>query len=449
MTYKILLIEDEEYQAEALSGFLEKNEFQVDWSSSFKSALELLTNKDYDVIISDYRLKDGTGENILDFLAQEKIKIPIIMITAFGNIDLAVRLMSKGAYSFLEKPINLNNLKEVIIKCVNNYQVIKENEILKKQLQDKAGLGNIIYQSKKMENILSLSKKAALTDVTVLITGESGTGKELIARFIHENSKRSKSPLISVNCSALSLTLLESELFGHVKGAFTGAEKSRMGRFEQANKGTLFLDEIGEISPEIQVKLLRVLQEKKIERVGGNQTISVDIRLIAATNKDLLMQIQEKAFREDLYYRLNVFHIQVPPLRDRLEDVPVLVEHFINEFNFTHGKKIEKISNEGLEKLLNYNFPGNIRELRNIIERAFIICDEEELSEDSILIQSNSEKNVIEGKTLPEKIEALEKIEMISALKRENGNQTKAARNLGISERVLRYKMNKYSLLNN
>ncbi len=444
MKKNILLVEDEIYQAEPLIGFLTKNGYNVKNTQTISNSINEIKNKNYDLIISDYRLKDGNSEEILNFLRKNNIKTPLIVITAFGNIQLAVTMMQKGAFTFIEKPINLSNLLENIKKAIEHKRLIQENEILKENIKE----DKIIYKSHIMEQILKLAKKSAQTSTTVLITGENGTGKELIAKFIHNNSNRKHLPMVTVNCSALSSSLLESELFGHVKGAFTGANTTRIGRFEQANGSTIFLDEIGEISPEIQIKLLRVLQEKQIERVGSNTPINVDIRIIAATNKDLLQLIKENKFREDLYYRLNVINIHLPPLRERKEDIPELVNFFINKFNSIHNKKINTITDKALEKLINYNFPGNIRELQNIIERSFIITDKNYIDENDIILtnQVNNAIEIEDNLPLAEKLQQIEKTEIIKTLSRFNGNQTKTANFLGLSERVLRYKLKKYNI---
>ncbi len=447
MSQTLLLIEDEKFQADILIGFLEKNDWKVQWAPSQKTALAMIEKEPFELIVSDYRLQDGSGEEVLEHLQTLQNAPPFILVTAFGNIELAVRMMQKGAYTFIEKPINLNNLLENIKRAGEKKRLQEENRILKADLK-KMGSSPIIHQSRLMVDLLKLAGRAAETDATIIIYGESGTGKELLARYIHEQSKRNAKNMVNVNCAALSPTLLESELFGHVKGAFTGADTHRMGRFEQAHQGTLFLDEIGEISPEIQVKLLRVLQEKIIERVGSNQPVNVDIRLITATNRNLEEMIRQGAFRSDLFFRLNVFNIEIPPLRNHTDDIIPLTQHFIQRFARQYRRPLEGISDSALQKLMNYSFPGNIRELQNIIERSIITADGIQIKEDDILIKNARPvpADTTEGLMLEEKVAQLEKNEILLALRGHPGNQTRAANALGITERVLRYKLQKYHI---
>lgn len=450
MQEKIMVVEDEIYQAEVLTGFLQLNKYEAVWVKGVQEAQEQLQHQIVDLVLSDFRLNDGNGEAVLDWLKKENKTVPFILMTAFGNIDLAVRMMQKGAFTFLEKPINLSSLLANVKKAIQQKNLLQENILLKENLK-KYGEQEIVYHSRIMHEITELAYKAAKTNTTILITGDSGTGKELIARFIHQNSERYVKPLVIVNCAALSPTLLESELFGHVKGSFTGADTTRIGRFEQAHQGTLFLDEIGEIAPELQIKLLRVLQEKIIEKVGSNKSTRVDIRLLTATNKNLLDLISKGIFREDLYYRLNVFEIHLPPLRERKEDIPEIVTAFISRYNREHNAKIEGIIPEALDKLLDYDFPGNIRELENIIQRAFIVSNGSYLTAGDIFIQSRSSHEsdsytFNQHVSLNTKIETIEKNEIIKALAQSHGNQTQAALHLELSERVLRYKIGKYSI---
>ncbi len=447
MQEKIMLVEDEAFQAEVLTGFLKRNHYEVVWAKGVKEARQEIQHQILDLVLSDFRLNDGNGEEVLEELKKDHPGLPFILMTAYGNIDLAVRMMQKGAYTFLEKPINLPGLLENVKKAIQQKNILRENMLLKENLKRYRD-HEIVYRSRSMQAIMELAAKAAKTPASILITGESGTGKELIARFIHRHSEREAKPLVSVNCAALSPTLLESELFGHVKGAYTGADSNRTGRFEQAHQSTLFLDEIGEIAPELQVKLLRVLQERTIERVGNNQPIRVDIRLITATNQHLPDRIAQGLFREDLYYRLNVFEIHLPPLRERREDIPEIVEAFIRRYNTEHHARIEGIRPMALAKLMDYDFPGNIRELENIIQRAFIISDGRHLEPDAIAIQSRPPVAGFSGSNRPlaEQVEDLEKKEIIKALTRSQGNQSQAAVQLGLTERVLRYKIAKYEI---
>jgi two-component system NtrC family response regulator len=376
----------------------------------------------------------------------------VILITAYGSIASAVEAMKAGAYDYLTKPIELEELVHLIGRIAERQRLLAEVRELRTQLRDRFRFEGIIGESGKMQEVLSLVARVAPTPATVLIRGESGTGKELIAKAIHYNSPRRDQRFLKVNMAALPETLLESELFGHEKGAFTGATARRIGRFEAAHAGTLLLDEIGDLPAALQVKLMRVLQEREIERVGSHQPIPVDIRILAATNQDLERAVRERRFREDLYYRLNVFPIVLPPLRERRDDLPLLIEFLLKKFATRLGKRIATVSRETMDALLKYDYPGNVRELENILERAIILARHEAIYvEDLPLHLRETAPEAMEAPdtghaTLPEVLGAIERQMLLRALERHDGVQTRAAAELGISERVLRYKVHKHGL---
>jgi two-component system NtrC family response regulator len=377
----------------------------------------------------------------------------VVILTAYATVGTAVAAMKEGAYDYLTKPIELDELLLLIQRVGREIGLSRENRELKEQLREKFKVDFIVSISRRMEEALNLVKRVAQSPATVLILGESGTGKELIARAIHYSSLRKEKPFVKVNCAALPENLLESELFGHEKGAFTGAVGRRVGRFEQADQGTIFLDEIGDLSPALQSKLLRILQEKEFERVGSSQTIKVDVRFISATNRNLEEAIQKGTFREDLYYRFNVVTITLPPLRERKEDIPPLVEHFLKKYSRENNKAVVSVTKEAKDLLMNYNYPGNIRELENIIERAVVLCRGDTITKQDLPlnlqeseVEESLERARKSGRNLPETLEEIERHRIAQALQKSGGVQTKAAEELGISERVLRYKMKKYKI---
>jgi two-component system NtrC family response regulator len=450
----LLIIDDEKNQLELLSGYLKKKGAGVFSASSGNEGIEIVKNKSIDIIISDFKMPDKTGLEVLKEIKKLNPEIDFIIVTAFGTVDNAVQAIQNGAYDYIQKPIDLDVLDLTLNRLVEHKSLKSENELLKEQLKEKNKISSIISNSPKMEEVLSISSRAAESKATVLISGENGTGKEILARVIHYISQRKDKPFIAVNIPALSENLLESELFGHEKGSFTGADKLRKGRFELADKGTIFLDEIGDISPATQVKLLRVLQEQQIERVGGTEPINIDVRIIAATNQNLEKKIKEGAFREDLYYRLNIIPVHIPPLRERREDIMPLVEFFIEKYSEENNKPKFEISREAADLLLKYNYPGNVRELENIIERGVV------LARGNIITKADLPMNVRGFKTeeligssavsqsLIEHVENLEKRLIYDALSNSGGNQTKAGKLLGITERNLRYKIKKYGIKN-
>jgi DNA-binding NtrC family response regulator len=374
---KILVVDDEQTLRAALFRIFTRRDYQVITTGNIKEAESVITsNSELELAIVDVKLPDGDGIELLSTLKQKYGNIPIIVLTGFASIDVAVKATKKGAFHFMTKPFNIEELISIVDKALSHKKLVFENSELKNQLQSKYRFDNIVGQSAPIQSVLSMIEKVADTDSTILVTGESGTGKELIAKAIHYNSTRGDKAFVPINCGAIPSELLESELFGHVKGAFTGAISNRQGRFELANKGTLFLDEIGDLSPSLQVKLLRVLQEKKFEPVGSAKTIESDVRIVAATNVDLAKAVKEGNFREDLFYRLNVIPMKIPALRERKDDIPLLLNHFIQRFNKNKHINITGIHPMALDKLMNYNWPGNIRELENFIERVSILRKE-------------------------------------------------------------------------
>jgi two-component system NtrC family response regulator len=449
---KILIAEDEKTQRDLLEGFLKKEGFSVESAASGREALDKLERDFFDIILLDYKMPELDGLQTLREVRRLYPDLPVVMMTAYGTVETAVASMKEGALDYLTKPIDLDELLLIFHKVIERSQLIQENKALKSQLQERYTFSNIIYGSPKMEEVIGLVGRVAPSQATILIRGESGTGKELIANAIHFASPRSQMPLIKVNCSAIPETLLESELFGHEKGSFTGATQLRIGRFEEANGGTLFLDEIADLSPGTQVKLLRILQEKEFQRLGSNQTLKTDVRVMAATNQNLEEAMKKGLFREDLYYRLNVITIPLPPLRERREDIPVLIDYFLKKYSKMNQKSISDISKEARSLLLRHSYPGNVRELENLIERAVVLCRGEVITTQDLPfhLQEGRSEGIWETsrtqKSLPESLEEIEKDLIIKALHQHQGVQTRAAESLGISERVLRYKIKKYGI---
>jgi len=435
---KILLIEDEESVVKIIQKILSEKGFHVDVAKTKKEALNQIYKNQYDIILSDYSLPDGTGIEILEKFRKQDTLTPFIIITAYGSINGAVEAMKKGASHYLPKPIDFDNL----IKIISFYIDKTEGSI------DTENFYGIIGKSQKMKELFKEISIVSKSDSTVLIEGESGTGKERVAKAIHKLSKRSDQPFIAINCSAIPLELFENELFGHEKGAYTGASGREIGKIELAKEGTLFLDEIGELPPLPQAKLLRVLQEKEFFRVGGTELVPVGCRFIAATNKNLEEMVEEGTFREDLFYRINVVHIKIPPLRERKEDIPLLAEYFLEKFSKLDGKEIYSIDKDAIDTLIEYDWPGNVRELENAIERAVVMCQEgiikvEHLPPRILKRKKSPKTDVLETTNLIE----LEKKVIKKVLEEVNWNQTKAAEKLGISRKQLRTKMKNFGLL--
>jgi len=446
----ILVIDDEEPQREALAGHLKKQGYEVLTADSGQAGIDLLRGQAVDLILTDYRMPDVDGMRVLLEARRINPEVEVVMITAFGSVEGAVKAMSEGAFRYIEKPVDLDELDRMVEMALESHYRTSENRVLKAQAEEAVGFEGMISGDPAMEQALNVAARVAPSQATVLILGESGTGKELIARAIHAASPRSRGPFVPVNCGALNENLIESELFGHERGAFTGADQLRKGRFEQADGGTLFVDEVADVPLAAQVKLLRVLQERTFERVGGNTSVDVDVRLISATNRDLAGMVKEAAFREDLYYRLNVVTVQIPPLRDRREDIPLLVEHFLARYSRENVKQIQGVSREAMDSLMRYAYPGNVRELQNIVERAVV------MARGDLVTRSDLPSGLAgggdagagghEAQPLPDRVSALEIREIRRVMKEANHVQRRAAALLGITERNLRYKLRKYGL---
>lgn len=452
MELTVLIVDDESSQRIVLSGFLKEKGFSVLEAASGAEALEIIRNSPVDIVISDYKMPEMTGVELLSKSRQINPEIAFIIVTAFGTIENAVEAMKLGAYDYLTKPIDLDEL-EIVLKRINERQkLISENRFLREQLSEKYNFSGLIARSPRMEEVINLAGRVAKSKATVLIRGESGTGKEVLAKAIHYASPRANKPFVAVNCAALNENLLESEMFGHEKGAFTGADRQRKGRFEVADGGTLFLDEVGDLPLQTQIKLLRVLQESQFERVGGNVPITVDVRVITATNRPLEKLIAEGNFREDLFYRINVVTLSIPPLRERKEDIPELLDYFVRKYLPESGKSNATFSKEALNILMKYDYPGNIRELENIVQHALIISREEVITTEDLpiaksnLLQTENDETITTHKSMPEQVEAFEKKLVLNALSQTKGNQLQAAKLLGISERNLRYKLEKWGM---
>ena len=452
MKFNILIIDDEKNIREGLSASLEMEGYNTVLAENGKEGLELFAKGDIDLVITDLRMPQVTGEEVLEKIISGSPGIPVIVLTGHGSIDTAVEAMRKGAYDFLTKPLNLDRLTLIVKRALQGRELTLQHRLLQEELQELQGkkvFESIIGKSSQMQKVFDMIKRVADSKASVLITGESGVGKELIANAIHNLSSRKDKPMIRVHCAALTETLLESELFGHEKGAFSGAVARKRGRFELANGGTIFLDEIGEINQNVQIKLLRVLQEKKFERVGGEETIEVDVRVVAATNKNLLEEIKNGNFREDLYYRLNVVHIEVPPLRERKEDIPLLVAEFIKTYAKENSKEIEGLDNKTRSILYNFDWPGNIRQLKNCIESAVVMCQGKIITVDDLppgIVSSNENETIKIPLGIP--MEEAEKIIITENLAYFKGNKSKTADVLQIGRKTLHRKLEDMALQN-
>ncbi len=449
---RILIMDDEEQERSRIEMFLAQRKYDVLGVGSVAEAIEAIKRERFDLFLTDCNIPGVDALRTSGEARKLNPDMAVIIMTAFGTIETAVKAIKAGAYDYLPKPIDLEQLTLLIERISERQNLIRENTELKEQLRERYKFDEIVSTSHAMEEALNLAGRVATSNATVLLRGESGTGKELVAKAIHYHSPRANFPLIKVNCAALPETLLESELFGHEKGAFTGAASKRIGRFEAADTGTIFLDEIGELTPGMQVKLLRVLQEREFERIGGNQTIKVDVRVITATNRDIETDIREGKFREDLYYRLNVVSVVIPPLRDRKEDIPALMEHFIKKYSEENKKAISGVATEARDLLMRYGYPGNVRELENIIERAVVLAKRGTISTADLPLHLRGAKNDDKVPVAPlkgqlnETLDTVERGLILDALKESDGIQTRAAERLGISERVLRYKLKKYKI---
>ena len=450
----ILIVDDEKNYLLVMETLLTGAGYEVLTVDSGEEALEQIRRNDLDLIITDMKMPRMSGIELMEQLKQVYADLPVIMMTAYGTVEKAVEAMKKGAFDYILKPFKNEELLLTIRKALELRHLLTENRRLKHDLEQRYRFENIVGNSKAMQSIFAMVEKVAQTRATVLIAGESGTGKELIARAVHHRSPRNTGPFISVNCGALTETLLESELFGHEKGAFTNALAMRKGRFELAEAGTLFLDEVAEMSPALQVKLLRVLQEMEFERVGGNKTIRVDVRVVAASNRDLKTEVEAGNFREDLFYRLNVVHMEMPPLRQRTEDIPLLVAHFMQKYAGANNREGVRLEPEVMKILLRYPWPGNVRELENVIERAVILCSNNTITAADLPpnvaeapeMEFNIDSLVPSHIPLPEALEKIEEMMIRRALNQSGYVQVRAAEFLGITKSLLQYKLKKYQI---
>jgi len=451
----ILLIDDEAAILANLSEFLRTKGWGVDTASDGAAGISTLEKQDYDLVITDLKMPGLDGMDVLKFLQKNSPESICIILTGYGTIKNAVEAIRSGAFDYLTKPVKLEEISISIQRALEHRNLKRENINLRKQLKKKYRFENIIGDHDKMQKVFETIEKVADTDSTILILGESGTGKELVAKAIHHNSSRREGPFVPVNCAAIPGELLESELFGHEKGAFTNAIRTRIGRFELANAGTLFLDEIGDMNPNLQSKLLRVLQERQFERIGGVKTIKTDIRVIAATHQDLKKAVGQDKFREDLYYRLNVIPIRIPPLRERRSDVPLLVHYFLNHFSKTKKKKLTGITDEAMQRLMEYDWPGNVRELENAIERIFILSGNEMISPEDLpekfqALPEMDHPPVIQipdaGISLDTAMNEFERKLILEALNRTGWVKNKAAQLLQMNRTTLIEKMKRQNL---
>lgn len=446
--FSILLIDDEVSQLQSLKSFLSKRNYDVFTAESGEEGFQIASDNLIDIVLTDFNMPGWDGAKVLSSMKNLNPQIDVVIMTAYGTIESAVALLKSGAYHFLTKPIDLGELENILSKIKERKFLLSENKKLKEQLVDKFRFEQIVSQSRLMENVLNTVGRVADTKTTVLIRGESGTGKELIAKAIHFASGRREKPFVTVNVASLSENLMESELFGHEKGSFTGAINRRIGRFEEANGGTIFIDEVGDIPLPVQVKILRTIQFGEFQRIGSNVNEKTDVRIIAATHRNLEEMIKSGDFREDLYYRLNVVDVQLPPLRHRKEDIPLLCDYFIHKPAVNSSKEIKGITRQGLDYLMKYNFPGNIRELENIVERACVLTRNEYIDIEDLPVYDNIgiEKSKLLDplnfdNSYEEKMKAFEYTLIQEALQLNNGNKSAAARFLGIGERHLRSRL--------
>ena len=445
--FRILVVDDEPTQLELVGGFLRRQGFEVVEAASGRAAVARLKEEPFDLVLTDQRMPDLSGLDVLEAVRAASPDTAVVIMTAYGTIVTAVSAVKAGAADYLAKPLNLDELLHRIHQIQDRRRLLTENRELRAALAERHRVEGIIGESGAMQEVLSVVRRVAPSDATVLIRGESGTGKELIAKAIHYASPRAARALVKVNCAALAENLLEAELFGHEKGAFTGAVAARKGRFELADGGSLFLDEIGDLPPHLQVKLLRVLQEREFERVGSSRPVKVDVRLLAATHRNLEALVRDGRFRDDLYYRINVVTIQLPPLRERREDLLLLVDHFLRVFADKNGKGIRGLTREARAALLRYDYPGNVRELENLIERAVVLTRDDVIGLTDLPLTLDAQAAEAESGTgLVAAVEGLERRMIREALAKAEGIQTRAAELLGIGERVLRYKLKKYGL---
>lgn len=451
----ILIVDDEKNYPPVLSAVLEEEGFETLTANSGQNALEILENSEVDLVLADMKMPKMDGIQLLERIKARDSNLPVIMMTGHGTVEKAVEAMQKGALNYILKPFDNRRLIIYVNKAIELYRMVKENRQLRNTVKFRYSFGNIIGKSKAMQEVFEIIRKVAPASATVLIEGESGTGKDLVAKSIHFNSPRQNKPFVAVNCSALVESLLESELFGHEKGAFTGAVAMKKGRFERADGGTLFLDEIGELSPALQVKLLRVLEDNVFERVGGIKQIAVDIRLVAATNKILKQEVQKGTFREDLFYRLNVVHLEIPPLRDRKDDIRLLTEHFMEKYagERRSGTPVKGVEQKVEQLFFDYHWPGNVRELENAIERAMVLCPDDTISQSCLpkdfvdnIYNTLHIEGIPVGAGLNDTLADVEEKMIIRAMQMSNNVQSHAAELLGIGKSGLNQKIKKLKL---
>jgi len=456
MSQKILIVDDEKKICNILTQILSEEGYTVRAVGSGEEAIKVVGSFDSELILMDQNMPGMNGIEAMTHIKEKRPDMPIIILTAYGSIPLAVEAIKKGAYDYISKPFDNEELLIIIRRALEHSRLTEEISHLKKQLQEKYSFKNIISVSSKMRNVFERMQRICETNATVLIQGESGTGKELIVKAIHYHGQRREKPLVAINCGAIPINLLESEFFGHEKGAFTDAKERKIGKFEQADGGTLFLDEVGELPLDAQVKLLRVLDERKINRIGGRKSIPVDVRFIVATNKDLQEEVKKGTFRLDLFYRLNIFTITVPPMRERKEDIPLLVEHFIDKYNKQLGLKIKSISKSAMSNLQDYNWPGNVRDLENAVQSAMIVAQDEIIQSENVPLrirgypeltdETDLKKTGLEEYTKQLSMK-IEKELILKTLEECHNNRTNTANLLKISRKTLFNKMKNYGLL--
>jgi len=453
---RILIVDDEESFRHMLSVILIKEGYEVETSANGEEGLQKAGTSSFDQILCDIRMPHMDGLAFLREIKKTGMEATIIVMSAYGTVDIAIEAMKLGAYDYISKPFKPDEIILTLRKAEEREQLRRENELLRKEVAKEYSFENIVSKNEEMQKIFDVIKKVSHYKSTVLITGESGTGKELVARALHYNSDRSQNPFIAVNCGAIPENLLESELFGHAKGAFTDAIRTKKGLFEEADGGTLFLDEIGELPGQLQVKLLRVLQDGEIRRIGESKPIQIDVRIVAATVKDLQKEVNEGRFREDLFYRLNVLPIHIPPLRERKEDIPLLIQHFIGKYNQAMGKNVKEVDHKAMEALMSYKWSGNVRELENTIERAIVLSEKNDIESENLPVEIQNFGEQYPSEPLPDEEYSIKKasksleINLIKkALKKTKGNHTHAARLLEISHRALLYKIKEYEIIEN
>lgn len=453
MKKRILLVDDEKNILKVMSASLKKEGYDVETARSGEEAIGKIGNNRYNLVITDYKLPRINGLDLLQELKSKDPELPIIILTAYGTIEKAVEAMKKGAYNYLTKPINLEELNIVVSDAIERYALIEENKALRQRLLDKYSFDNIIGKSPALEEVFKMIRMVSQSNANILIIGESGTGKELVAKAIHFGSERKVFSFVPVDCAAIPEGLLENEIFGHEKGAYTGAYDKKIGLIEQAHRGTLFLDEVGELSLNLQKKLLRILQEREFQRLGGKERVKVNIRIIAATNSDLEQDVKEERFREDLFYRLNVVSIPIPPLRDRIDDIPLLAEYFLRKYNEENKKDIRTFDPEVVKLFMNYGWRGNVRELENVVERAVVLCNFEKIILDNIppniVNSAGDNRHILTLSSDSMNLLEVERKIIQKTLNGVNWNQTRASVILGISRKQLRTKMKNLGLMGN